>query len=73
MTFQIKRRGELPLGPLRLTSVHRNVPALVQPAGVGHIQYPYNGKWSCPLTPFENRLRVPVRAGEKVFMSAAHK
>ena len=27
----------------------------------------YNDNWSCPLTPFENRLKVPVRAGEKLF------
>ena len=27
----------------------------------------YNVQWSCPLTPFENRLRVPIRAGEKSF------
>ena len=27
----------------------------------------YNEQWSCPLTPFENRLRVPIRAGEKDF------
>ncbi len=27
----------------------------------------YNEQWSCPLTPFENRLKVPVRAGEKNF------
>jgi uncharacterized protein len=27
----------------------------------------YNDLWSCPLTPFENRLKVPIRAGEKVF------
>jgi uncharacterized protein (DUF1684 family) len=27
----------------------------------------YNERWSCPLTPFENRLKVPIRAGEKVF------
>ena len=27
----------------------------------------YNERWSCPLTPFENRLQVPIRAGEKVF------
>ena len=27
----------------------------------------YNERWSCPLTPFENRLRVPIRAGEKNF------
>lgn len=26
----------------------------------------YNENWSCPLTPFENRLKVPVRAGEKI-------
>jgi uncharacterized protein len=27
----------------------------------------YNDAWSCPLTPFENHLKVPIRAGEKVF------
>jgi uncharacterized protein (DUF1684 family) len=27
----------------------------------------YNEMWSCPITPFENRLQVPIRAGEKVF------
>jgi len=27
----------------------------------------YNEHWSCPLTHFENRLRVPIRAGEKIF------
>ncbi len=27
----------------------------------------YNDCWSCPLTPFENRLNVPIRAGEKIF------
>ena len=27
----------------------------------------YNENWSCPLTPFENRLKVPIRAGEKIF------
>ena len=27
----------------------------------------YNDMWSCPLTPPENRLRVPIRAGEKIF------
>jgi len=27
----------------------------------------YNDLWSCPLTPFENRLKVPIRAGEKNF------
>ena len=25
----------------------------------------YDDAWSCPLTPFENRLQVPIRAGEK--------
>jgi len=29
----------------------------------------YNEHWSCPLTPFENRLKVPIRAGEKLFHS----
>ena len=27
----------------------------------------YNENWSCPLTPAENRLKVPIRAGEKIF------
>lgn len=27
----------------------------------------YDERWSCPLTPFENRTRVPIRAGEKNF------
>lgn len=27
----------------------------------------YNESWSCPITPPENRLKVPIRAGEKVF------
>lgn len=27
----------------------------------------YNARWSCPVPPAENRLRVPIRAGEKVF------
>jgi uncharacterized protein (DUF1684 family) len=27
----------------------------------------YNEMWSCPITPAENRLKVPIRAGEKMF------
>jgi uncharacterized protein len=27
----------------------------------------YNERWSCPITPAENRLKVAVRAGEKLF------
>lgn len=30
----------------------------------------YNAQWSCPLTPFENRLKVAIRAGEKLFPGA---
>ena len=26
----------------------------------------YNDLFSCPLTPFENRVKVPIRAGEKL-------
>jgi len=26
----------------------------------------YNDMWSCPITPAENRLKVPIRAGEKL-------
>lgn len=27
----------------------------------------YNDNWSCPITPAENRLKVAVRAGEKIY------
>lgn len=27
----------------------------------------YNEAWSCPITPAENRLKVPIEAGEKLF------
>jgi hypothetical protein len=27
----------------------------------------YNDQWSCPITPAENRISVPIRAGEKIF------
>ncbi|MBM3125442.1 MAG: DUF1684 domain-containing protein [Chloroflexi bacterium] len=27
----------------------------------------YNEMWSCPVPPAENRLKVPIRAGEKLF------
>lgn len=27
----------------------------------------YNERWSCPLTPPENRIKIAIRAGEKVF------
>jgi uncharacterized protein (DUF1684 family) len=30
----------------------------------------YNDLFSCPLTPWENRLKVPVRAGEKIFQKS---
>jgi hypothetical protein len=31
----------------------------------------YNELWSCPIPPAENRIPVPVRAGEKLFPSHA--
>jgi len=27
----------------------------------------YNEHWSCPITPPENRVKVPIRAGERIF------
>ena len=27
----------------------------------------YNEMWSCPITPAENRLKLPIRAGEKIY------
>ena len=31
----------------------------------------YNPNWVCPVTPAENRLAVPIRAGEKIFQEGA--
>lgn len=31
----------------------------------------YDPAWSCPLPPAENWLKVPIRAGEKIFPGAA--
>lgn len=30
----------------------------------------YNEAWSCPITPPENRLKIPIRAGEKLYPKA---
>ena len=27
----------------------------------------YNDRWTCPLPPAENRLAIPIRAGEKIY------
>jgi uncharacterized protein (DUF1684 family) len=37
-----------------------------------NIQHLYNDLFSCPLTPAENRLKVAIRAGEKVFHAEAN-
>lgn len=29
----------------------------------------YNDRWSCPITPPENRLHVPIRAGEMIYVT----
>lgn len=49
-------------------------PEEVQP-GVLHVDFnlaynpycAYNPRWSCPIPPFENRLKVRIEAGEKNF------
>jgi len=32
----------------------------------------YNENFSCPIPPRENRLKVPIRAGERMFLGAVH-
>ena len=27
----------------------------------------YNDQWTCPITPIENHLKVPIRAGERIW------
>jgi uncharacterized protein (DUF1684 family) len=36
-------------------------------AALDRIQHLYNPHWSCPIPPKENRRKVAIRAGEKVF------
>ncbi len=30
----------------------------------------YNSRWTCPLAPLENRLNIPIRAGERKYISS---
>jgi hypothetical protein len=41
-------------------------------AVLDNIQHCHNDAWSGPLTPFENRVKVLIRAGEKTFPGAEH-
>ena len=41
-------------------------------AGLDKIQLAYNDKWSCPIPPKENRLKVRIEAGEKNFKSESN-
>jgi uncharacterized protein DUF1684 len=59
-------------GRTTATTLLQASPALAPLAGLDNIQHRYNDLFSCPLTPFENRLKVPIRAGEKVFGDATH-
>ncbi len=43
------------------------LPAPPPLAALVNIKHSYNDKWCCPRTPAENRIKVAVRAGEKVF------
>jgi hypothetical protein len=54
------------------TTSQHGAPAPAPPAASDNIQHAYNQNFSCPLTPFENRVRAPVRAGEKAYKDAAH-
>jgi len=55
-----------------ITIAHCGAPIPVLKAWLDNIQQVYNPNWSCPLTPFENRLKVPIQAGEKLFPGASH-
>jgi hypothetical protein len=55
-----------------ITISAHNVPLPEAKVRLDNIQHCYNDAWSCPLTPFENRVKVAVRAGERVFPNAAH-
>jgi hypothetical protein len=60
-----------PQKPL-ITNGLSSLRAPVRQAALDNIQNGHNENWSRPLTPFENRVRVAIRAGEKVFGGEGH-
>jgi hypothetical protein len=59
-------------GWMHITTALHTAPARERAARLDNIQHRYNPNWSCPLTPFENRVKVPVQAGEKMFNGQGH-
>jgi hypothetical protein len=43
-----------------------------QSAALDNIHHRYNENWACALTPWDNRLKVPIRVGKKDFPGAVH-
>jgi hypothetical protein len=54
------------------TSAPHAAPILGLSAALDNIQNCYNPNRICPLSPFENRLNVPIGAGEKMFPGGVH-
>ena len=52
------------------TSTH-SVPEYEQAAGMGYVQQRFKQNFSCPIPPRENRLRMAIRAGKKLFHAGA--
>ncbi|HEY4722134.1 MAG TPA: DUF1684 domain-containing protein [Anaerolineae bacterium] len=50
-----------------LTSVSQTAPEHALSAGLDKTQQAYNDRFSCPIPPQENRLKVRIEAGEKKF------
>jgi hypothetical protein len=59
-------------GFVLFTTAQHRAPVPGRQAWLDNIEYRYNDAWSCPLTPFENRVKVAVRAGEKLFTGVSH-
>jgi hypothetical protein len=58
--------------PVMLTNVFDILLKYWQAAGLDTTQHSYNDKWSCPIPPKENRVRVRIEAGEKNFKSESN-
>ena len=68
LPFADATSGEGTYGAGRYLDVQRHGNRLLVDFNYAYNPYcAYNDAWSCPLTPFENRLAVPIRAGEKEF------
>lgn len=68
LPFRDATSGRESYGAGRYLDLHHHGDEIVIDFNYAYNPYcAYNPEWNCPLPPAENWLKVPIRAGEKVF------